>query len=254
MVVIEHFSLTARSVIATTLLGAGTGARLPVAQLVRAGSLFGVSGGAIRTAASRMVADGELDADDDGYHLAGDLLEREQRVSESQMGRRGRWTGAWEIAVVRDEPRPAAARRELRSAAEALRFAELREGTWVRPANLEPSRQANHQATLAVQCIRFAGALTDDIPARTLFDLDSWADRARRLLGELQGRFAEPAATAPALTAGFEIAIAVVRQLQTDPLLPDELLPRSWPGQSLRDEYERYDRRFKRALAHSLRA
>jgi phenylacetic acid degradation operon negative regulatory protein len=254
MVAIEHYSLTARSVIATTLLGTGTGARLPVAQLVRAGSLFGISGGAIRTALSRMVADGELGTDDDGYHLAGELLEREQRVSESPMGRRERWTGAWEIAVVRDEPRPAAARRELRAAAEALRFGELREGTWVRPANLDPARQAHHQATLGAQCIRFAGALTDDIPVRTLFDLDRWADRARKLLGELQARFAESAATAPELTAGFEIAIAVVRHLQTDPLLPDELLPPLWPGQSLRDEYERYDRRFKRALAHSLRA
>ncbi|MDG2439684.1 MAG: hypothetical protein P8M10_10220, partial [Ilumatobacter sp.] len=51
--------LTARSVLATALLGAPNG-RLPVSHLVQAGRLLGIADGAVRTSLSRMVAHGEL--------------------------------------------------------------------------------------------------------------------------------------------------------------------------------------------------
>ena len=52
-------ALTARSVIASTLLGTEP-PRLPGRVLVRVGELFGITEGTIRTALSRMVASGEL--------------------------------------------------------------------------------------------------------------------------------------------------------------------------------------------------
>ena len=61
--------LGARSVVASTLLGAEA-ARMPADRLVRAGALFGIADGAIRTALWRMVSAGELVAEDGLYELS----------------------------------------------------------------------------------------------------------------------------------------------------------------------------------------
>ncbi|MGH3554092.1 MAG: PaaX family transcriptional regulator C-terminal domain-containing protein, partial [Mycobacterium sp.] len=67
--------LSARSVLATALLGADQ-PRLAVGQLVAMASLFGISAGAARTCLWRMVSNGELASDNGTYALAGHLLER----------------------------------------------------------------------------------------------------------------------------------------------------------------------------------
>ena len=65
--------LTARSVLASALLGMDP-PELPVAQLVRLTSLFGISENRARVALSRMVASGEATSDGSGgYRLAGHL-------------------------------------------------------------------------------------------------------------------------------------------------------------------------------------
>src|SRR2546423_12027263 len=66
-------SLTARSVIASTLLGTEP-PRMPARSLVQVAGLFGISEGTARTALSRMVASGELTADDGAYELRGPRL------------------------------------------------------------------------------------------------------------------------------------------------------------------------------------
>jgi phenylacetic acid degradation operon negative regulatory protein len=40
----------------------------------------------------------------------------------------------------------------------------------------------------------------------------------------------------------------VLRLFQHDPLLPDELLPATWPGAALRAEYDRYDTAYRSTL------
>lgn len=80
--------------------------------------------------------------------------------------------------------RSAADRLELRKAALALHLAELREGVWIRPDNLDPQRLSTPRAVLDQQCTHFHGAATD-ITAdkmRSLFSLDGWADDARALI------------------------------------------------------------------------
>src|SRR4051812_48794461 len=131
--------LTARSVIASTLLGTAP-PTLPGRLLVRAGALFGITEGTVRTALSRMVAAGELTADDGDYTLAGGLVARQQRQSESRRADVRTWDGTWTTAVVHSESRSSAERGELRTAATALRLAELREGVWLRPDNLDAAR------------------------------------------------------------------------------------------------------------------
>jgi phenylacetic acid degradation operon negative regulatory protein len=155
---------------------------------------------------------------------------------------------------VRDEPRALAVRRALRSAAIALRLAELREGTWIRPANLDPERLPEQRSTLAAQCTRFTGGIAVDEPPARIFDIDAWSDKAIQLLDRLSASFPPSLPVAPAdqLTVDFELSITVVRHLQTDPLLPDELLPGTWPGPRLRAAYLTHDERLKQTWANSI--
>jgi phenylacetic acid degradation operon negative regulatory protein len=252
--------LSARSVLASALLGANE-PHLTVGELVAMASLFGISPGAARTCLWRMVASGELTSDDGSYALAGRLLERRQRVDEASRiddAAARRWDGTWELAIVSLERRPATERLELRKAATALHLAELREGVWIRPDNLDPQRLPGLRAVLDQQCTHFHGAATD-ITAGTmqsLFCLDAWAEDARILIDamndELDAR-GSGTDTTERFTYRFALSIAVVRHLQLDPLLPDELIPHRWPARALRTTYRRFDDAFKKRMNNAFR-
>ncbi|MBC3981904.1 PaaX domain-containing protein, C- domain protein, partial [Streptomyces sp. AC536] len=131
--------LTARSIVLSTLLGHHP-AELPARALVRAGQVFGTAEGTIRVALTRMVAAGDLQQRDGTYRLSARLLARQARQDDSRAPRLRPWAGEWEIALVTGERRSAAERAALRQAMATLRLAELREGSWLRPANLERPR------------------------------------------------------------------------------------------------------------------
>ena len=243
--------LSARSVVASTLLG-NDPPRLPGRLLVKAGELFGIAEGTTRVALSRMVAAGELEADDGQYRLVGPLLERQTRQSASRRPATRPWSGAWRIAVVAADRRDAATRAALREAARRLRLAELREGVWVRPENLDPDRLPASRAVVDAQCRTFVGPLAGDgdaaALAASLWDLDGWAGRADELRAGLDELLpgletGDTAVLAPA----FVRSAAVLRHLLADPLLPDALLPADWPGAALRREYDHYDTVFNRS-------
>jgi phenylacetic acid degradation operon negative regulatory protein len=253
--------LTARSVLASALLGADE-PRLPVALLIAAGSLFGISEGAARTCLWRMVSDGELVSDNGTYSLAARLLERRHRVEEAARADEAtarRWDGTWELAVVSLERRPAADRLELRKAAQALHLAEIREGVWIRPDNLDPDRLPPSRAVLDQQCVHFHGARADlrTDTVGSLFSLDRWAPDATRLTTAMDDELAaapdEPDDTNATLHYQFALSISVVRHLQLDPLLPAALLPEDWPANELRSTYRRFDNAFKRRMNRAFR-
>jgi len=241
-------------VLASALLGSDQG-RLTVAELVAVASLFGISGGAARTCLWRMVSNGELTGDDGSYALAGRLRERRQRVDEASRiddAAAHRWDGTWELAIVALERRSATDRLELRKAAMTLHLAELREGVWIRPDNLDPQRFPTFRAVLDQQCTHFHGAATD-ITAdkmRTLFSLDEWTEDARELIEamdvELQPGKRDD--SSESFRYDFALSIAVVRHLQLDPLLPAELIGDHWPGHTLRSTYRRFDDAFKQRM------
>ena len=230
--------LTARSVIASVLLGTHPPV-LPVQLIVRTTELFGLSENATRVALSRMVGSGELTTVNGRYRLAGHLVERQRRQSTSRRPELLPWDGEWVLAVVEPGARSAAARADFRKSMNNLRLAQLREGVWTRPTNLKIEARPS-------ECTWWT-ARPDGDPPLHLWDLDRWAARA----GELRSKMATGIED---LGPAFVLAAAVLRHLQSDPLLPPELLPKRWPGSALREEYEAYEADFRMRLAEWFQA
>ena len=245
----HELPLTARSVIASTLLGLRPPALSPAA-LVRAGEIFGIADGTIRVALSRMLAAGELETEDGNYRLAGRLLDRMERQDASQRPPLKRWDGTWRQAIVGKASRSAAERADLRGAMRELRFAELREGVWMRPDNLTQDAPAHAHAIVDDQCLWLSASVPDPgALAEELWDLNGWARRAeelRRSMRTSSRELVEADVRRAALRDGFVLAAAVLRHMQADPLMPPELLPEDWPGGAMRSEYATYARVFAR--------
>jgi len=236
--------LTARSVLASTLLGAEP-PELPVSHLVAVAGLFGVNPNRARVALSRMVASGEATTDGGGrYRLAGHLLARQRRQAISRAGRTGRWAGHWHVVVLTAVGDTAEVRAQRRRALEAARLGELRQGVWLRPDNL--AVELDHP--LEGDTERFVARPSADgaVLARRLWDLDEWAARSRELLTEMAGR---PTTGPGDLAPGFVLSATVLRHLQADPLLPPSLLAGDWPGDELRRAYDDFDARYRSVLA-----
>jgi phenylacetic acid degradation operon negative regulatory protein len=272
-------TLTARSVLLSVLLGTDP-PRLPVRLLVRTTELFGFAEGTVRTALSRMAAAGEVVAEDGWYALAADrLLARQARQTASRAARTRPWPGSepgsacgtggrWiQAVVVATGRRPAGERAQLRVALASARLAELREGVWLRPDNLDAPwlGAGGDAATRSADAaevevgwpaaggdIHWFRAVPDGDPASLaarLWDLDAWAAAAADLRQRMAG-LVDPLAAGDrgALADGFVLSADVLRHLQADPLLPALLLPAGWPGGPLRDEYDRYDAAYRAVL------
>jgi phenylacetic acid degradation operon negative regulatory protein len=227
--VLELRPLTARSVVLSLLLGAHP-AELPVRDLIRAVGSFDVSEATLRVALSRMVAAGDLQRSDGTYRLSQRLLERQRRQDEAVQPATRAWRGNWQIVVITSIGRSPVDRAELRAELVSLRLAELREGIWIRPANLRrawPSHVDEHVR-------HFTGRPDEDAHdlVRALWDLDDWRASSLALL-DFFSHAVEPADRLMG-------AAAIVRHLLADPVLPLELLPDEWPGDALRLTYTEY--------------
>ena len=232
--------LSARSVVASVLLGTHP-PRLSAATLVELCSRFGISGGTTRVALSRMVAAGELAAEDGHYRLTGEeLLSRQRAPDDALDPPAGPCTGDWRMAVVVSSGRAAAERLELRRAFADARFALWREGVWLRPDNLvRPAGTLPDEGP-----VRWLRSRPDDDPvtlAGELWDLPGWSERGEMLLAVAPEEPGDLVASPPEWAAGvFAAAAATLRHLRTDPLLPEALLPPGWPADRLRARYARY--------------
>ena len=230
---------------------------LPTSLLVRTGELFGIAEGTVRTALSRMASAGEVVAEEGGYRLTGHLVGRQQRQAASRRAEVVAWDGSWELVTVdAREARSAPDRASLRDALTTLRLAEVREGVWGRPDNLDPARSPEARAVVDGWCTRWADSVPDAAPDPFgLWDLRAWRDDAddlRRAMAPLLPRL--EAGDADALADGFVVSAAVLRLFQHDPLLPPELLPGDWPGPAVREQYERYDAAYRATLRAWFRA
>lgn len=233
--------LSARSIVLSLLLGAHP-PQMHVRHLLGASEQFGVSESALRVALTRMASAGELERADGVYRLNARLLDRQRRQDESINARPAPWTGDWEQAIVTVSGRSAAERAQLRTALGQLRLAELREGVWMRPANLDRAWPKG----LSPLITRFVARPADGSAAlaAALWDLPAWSATGHGLLTHFE-RASDPLAL---LTA----AAAMVHHLTSDPVLPDELVPSDWPGRRLRETYAAYQTELI-AIAESFR-
>ncbi|MGH9307662.1 MAG: PaaX domain-containing protein, C- domain protein, partial [Acidimicrobiales bacterium] len=207
--------LSARSVVASVLLGTHP-PRLSAAALVELCGRFGIAGGTTRVALSRMVAAGELAAEDGHYRLIGEVLLSRQRTQDDALDPLPRpWTGGWRMAVVVSPGRAAAERVELRRAFADARFARWREGVWLRPDNL--GRPEGPLLTEAP--VRWLTTEPDGDPgdlAGELWDLPAWVARGGALLAAAPDEPGDLVASPPEWAAAvFAAAAATLRHLRT---------------------------------------
>lgn len=209
----------------SVLLGAHP-AWATAAELIRLTADFGIREPTLRVALTRMVGAGDLVRSADGYRLSDRLLARQRRQDDALDPKLHRWDGTWSTLVITSVGTDARARATLRTTLQAKRFGELREGVWMRPANLDLQLTDDLLGRVRVLSAR------DDDPAglvAALWDLPTWVGAGRRLLDDLSA-----AADVP---DRFVAAAATVRHLLADPVLPAELLPDDWPGAALRQAY-----------------
>ena len=217
--------MTARSVVLSVLLGAHP-ASASAAELLRLTADFGIKDATLRVALTRMVAAGDLIRAADGYRLSDRLLARQRRQDEALRPRVRPWRGDWTTVVITSVGNDARSRATLRTTLTASRFAELREGIWLRPDNLDAELDSDIRSRSRVLTAH------DDDPvglAGRLWDLSGWASTGDGLLDEMH--------RADDVPGRFSVAVAIVRQLLTDPMLPAELLPADWPGERMRACY-----------------
>lgn len=220
--------MTARSVVLSVLLGAHP-AWASAGELIRLTADFGIKEPTLRVALTRMVGAGDLVRSADGYRLSDRLLARQQRQDEAIDPTLRRWDGTWTTLVITSVGTDAKTRATLRTTLHDKRFGELREGVWMRPANLDVGLSPDLRSRVRVLRAR------DDDPvelAATLWDLPGWAHTGRRLLTEM--------ASAADVPTRFVAAAGMVRHLRADPVLPAELLPDDWPGAALRGAYQEF--------------
>lgn len=217
--------MTARSVVLSVLLGAHP-AWATAAELVRLTDDVGIKETTLRVALTRMVGAGDLVRSDDGYRLSDRLLGRQRRQDDALHPPIREWDRRWITVVVTAVGTDARTRAALRLALQHSRFAELREGVWLRPDNLVT--ELPDEVRGRVRVLR----ASDDAPAElaaTLWDLPAWSKAGHRLLRDMD--------RAAGIPERFAVAAAMVRHLLTDPVLPADLVPADWPADRLRLAY-----------------
>jgi phenylacetic acid degradation operon negative regulatory protein len=236
--------LDARSLALSVLLGSHPPV-LPARALVALAELFGIAGGTMRTALSRMVAAGELEAADGRYRLAGRLLERQRAQDIGRRQPTDRWDGTWHTVIAAADQRQLADRRRFRAVMANHRFGELRPDIWMRPANLPvPSPARDWIVTTGP----IAGADPSELRDR-LWDIDALGRRGTALLATVTRLQADTDWSDPAsIPDVFLASAAVVRYLRDEPLLPPELSVHAWPASRLRPAYDALEQAFEGLL------
>jgi phenylacetic acid degradation operon negative regulatory protein len=241
--------LSARSLALSVLLGTHP-PELSVRSLVALGELFGIAGGTMRTALSRLAAAGDVVVDDGRYRLIGAQLERQR---SQDIGRRPpprHWDGHWHSIVTAPDQRDITSRRTFRTTMANHRFGELRPDIWMRPANLaappaDPSTLLvtgsleGVDPTLLVERLWALG----DIIATS----EALVDELDRLRGGLDWSSPE------SLPAAFVASARVVRFLRREPQLPGNLTPPGWPVDEVRRRYDDFESQFQGLLSGFLR-
>ncbi|MFG2060980.1 PaaX family transcriptional regulator C-terminal domain-containing protein [Micromonospora sp. NPDC048871] len=242
----------------TTLLGEyldSSEAELPSTAVIAMLREFGVSESSARAALSRLVKRGLIagrrDARPPVYHLTAQAIAK-HRVRMQHFLNFGagppQWTGAW-VMVSFSIPRSGQAlRHTVRRALSALRFVGLYDSVWIRPgSDAAPVRRALAEllehakdARWSVMHVRFDEEAGPHGPAGA-YDLAALAAGYSRFIqqyAELR-RAARSGEVDPAsaLVARTSAMNSWRRFADSDPDLPQHLLPQPWPRQRARETF-----------------
>ena len=219
----------------------GRGSQAPVAGLVRLLDPVGIAAPAVRTAISRMVTQEWLEPvrldGGRGYRATNRAIRRLDEAAD-RIYRRTEpgWDGTWHLAFV-EPPANRAARNRLRADLGFMGYAELAGDVWVSPF---PRGELGSVLEHAGATARTARAGSFDPPPTSAWDLDSLRAAYEHWLGTADDLIATHTADhddadEAAFAARFHLVHEWRKFLFADPGLPDDLLPRDWPGRAAAD-------------------
>ena len=238
------------------------GDQAPVSALIRLLEPVGIAAPAVRTAISRMSAQGWLEPTRvdaaPGYRATRRAIERlSEAASRIYRSEPEPWDGRWRLVFV-DLPRERVARARLREELHYLGYAEHAPGVWLcpfeRPEVDEVVARAGGRARHAVAVELAPDPVEAWDLARLSTSYAAWPDLADELVrGETDSAGDEDQA---AFAARFRLVHEWRKFLFDDPGLPAALLPRDWPGQAATDLFTSEAARLKpasdRFVAHCL--
>jgi phenylacetic acid degradation operon negative regulatory protein len=228
------------------------GDRAPVSALIRLLEPVGISEPAVRTAISRMAAQGwhEPTRVDDapGYRASPRAIERlSEAAARIYRSAPEPWDGRWRLLFL-DAPRHRGERERLRHELTYLGYAEHAPGVWLCPFDRP---EADEAVAHAGGTARHAVAVELDPDPVGAWDLDTlagsyaaWPELAHRLVGEEQVHADEDER---AFAARFRLVHEWRKFLFADPGLPARLLPADWPGVPAAELFTREAGRLKPA-------
>jgi phenylacetic acid degradation operon negative regulatory protein len=230
------------------------GDQAPVSSLIRLLQPVGIAAPAVRTAISRMSAQGWLEPTRvdaaPGYRATRRAIERLTEAA-SRIYRRGpeAWDGRWRLVFV-DLPRERGSRLRLREELHYLGYAEHAPAVWLCPFDRPEVDQVVARAGGSARHGVAVDLSPDPLVAWDLAALASsyaaWPDLADALVrGDRDGPPADE--DEAAFAARFRLVHEWRKFLFDDPGLPAELLPRDWPGQAAADLFTSEAARLKPA-------
>jgi phenylacetic acid degradation operon negative regulatory protein len=195
-----------------------------------------IDGGVVRTAMSRLAADGWLERSKVGRNSFYRLVENGRQTFDIATKHiydppPSDWTGRFELLLIGNAEDRDASREALRNAG----FGSPLPGVWVAPSGAPIPAEAKHAIRLEVSAEDESGRrlLAESWPLdrtadaylkfmKTFEPLHFWTSRRERL------------SDADAFTARILLIHYYRRVVLRDPLLPSALLPKDWPGRAAR--------------------
>jgi len=236
-----------------SLLSARSIDSIEIGRVIRWGHLFGIDAAATRVALGRLVKQGFIESVSRGLYTIGPegkLISETARSWVRAESRIGPWNGAW--IAVHTSHLGRSNKTALRARERAFRlngFAELVTGLWCRPGNYrEPVPETREQlVSLGLEPAAVVMPVVEllDVSEQTLFQLwprDQLEAEYATYTQLMQDSSARLAQLSPeeAARETFQIGEAVIRQINADPLLPDEMVNGEARREMIR-QMKRYD-------------